>query len=151
MYKKTITYNDYNDVQRKEDFYFNLSKAELLEMEMSVDGGFESYIKKIINSGTQPELIKIFKDLILRSYGEKSLDGKRFIKNDEIRDAFMQTEAYSELFMELASNDKEAAAFVNGVIPQSLRDQIKPEDLDNARKEMLDGAPTLIEASDSDK
>lgn len=120
MLKKTITYVDYNGTQRTEDFYFNLSQAEIMEMEMSTVGGFVEMINRIVEAQDTPSLIKIFKDLILKTYGEKSLDGKRFIKSDEIREAFSQTEAYSQLFMELATNAAAAAEFVNGVIPRSL-------------------------------
>lgn len=120
MLKKTITYVDYNGTQRTEDFYFNLSQAEIMEMEMSTTGGLAEMIQKIVAAQDTPSLIKIFKDLILKTYGEKSLDGKRFIKSDEIREAFSQTEAYSQLFMELATNANAAAEFVNGVIPKPL-------------------------------
>jgi hypothetical protein len=88
MLKKTITYTDYNGVERTEDFYFNLNKAEILEMELSTEGGLQQMIEKIIAAQDMPALSKYFKDIILMSYGEKSPDGKRFIKNQEIRDAF---------------------------------------------------------------
>lgn len=117
MLKKTITYTDYNGVERTEDFYFNLNKAEILEMELSTEGGLQQTIEKIIAAQDMPALSKYFKDIILMSYGEKSPDGKRFIKNQEIRDAFAQTEAFSELYVELATDDVAAADFVNGVIP----------------------------------
>ena len=118
MLKKTISYTDYDGNPRTEDFYFNLSKAELTEMEMSFNGGLVKIIEKIIAAQDSERLIKIFKDLILKAYGEKSNDGRRFIKNQEVRDNFAQTEAYSILFMELATNDVAAAAFVNGIAPQ---------------------------------
>lgn len=117
MLKKTITYVDYNGAERTEDFYFNLSKAEVMEMEMSTSGGLAEMIKKIVAAQDAPAIIKIFKDLILKAYGEKSPDGKRFIKSEEISTSFSQTEAYSQLFMELATNADEAAKFVNGIIP----------------------------------
>lgn len=117
MLKKTITYKDYNGVDRTEDFYFNLSKAEVLEMEMSTSGGLAEMITRIVAAQDQPAIIKVFKDLILKAYGEKSADGKRFIKNDELAIAFSQTEAYSELFMELATDADAAAKFVNGIVP----------------------------------
>lgn len=117
MLKKTITYVDYNGAERTEDFYFNLSKAEVMEMEMSTSGGLAEMIKKIVAAQDAPAIIKIFKDLILKAYGEKSPDGKRFIKSEEIATSFSQTEAYSKLFMELATNADEAAKFVNGIIP----------------------------------
>ena len=119
MLKKTITYTDYNGDQRTEDFYFNLTKAEVTEMEMSIDGGLSGKLHRIVQTKDSKEIIASFKDLILKAYGEKTPDGKRFIKNQEIRDAFEQTEAYSELFMELCLNAEAAAAFVNGVIPQT--------------------------------
>ena len=120
MLKKTITYIDYNGVERTEDFYFNLSKAEVLELEMGTTGGLTEMINKIVAAQDTPTLIKIFKDLVLRAYDEKSPDGKRFIKSDEIRDAFSQTEAYSNLFMELATDAEAASKFFNGIIPDNV-------------------------------
>lgn len=120
MLKKTITYHDYNGVEYTQDFYFNLSKAEIMEMELGTTGGLAEMIQKIVAAQDAPSIIKVFKDLILKSYGEKSADGKRFIKSDEISTAFSQTEAYSELFMELATNAEAAAAFVNGIVPAEM-------------------------------
>lgn len=117
MIKKNITYTDYNGVEYNEDFYFNLTNAEILEMEMSTSGGLVETINKIVAAKDQPAIIKLFKDLILKAYGEKSPDGKRFVKSNEISTAFSQTEAYSNLFMELATNAEAAANFVNGIIP----------------------------------
>ena len=117
MLKKTITYTDYNCVERTEDFYFNLTKAEIMEMEMSTTGGLAEMIQRIVAAQDAPAIIKIFKDLVLRAYGEKSPDGKRFIKTEESAKAFSQTEAYSNLFMELATDADAAAAFVNGIVP----------------------------------
>ena len=121
MLKKTITYTDYNGTERTEDFYFNLSKAEAMELEMGTSGGLTETIKKIVAAQDSPSIIKIFKDFILKAYGEKSLDGKRFIKSKEISEAFSQTEAYSQLFMELATNADAAAEFVNGIVPQDAK------------------------------
>lgn len=126
MLKKTITYTDYNDNERIEDFYFNLSKAELTEMELSTTGGLAEMIQKIINTQDTPKIVKVFKDLVLAAYGEKSADGKRFVKTEEVRESFAQTEAYSELFMELATDADAAAAFVNGIVPKDL-DTSKPQ------------------------
>lgn len=123
MIKKTITYKDYNQVDRTEDFYFNLSKAEVMEMEMSTSGGLAEMITRIVAAQDQPAIIKIFKDLILKAYGEKSPDGKRFIKSDELSIAFSQTEAYSQLFMELATDAEAASAFVNGIVPADMAKQ----------------------------
>lgn len=124
MLKKTMTYTDYNGTQRTEDFYFNLSKAELAELNASTEGGLEEYIKKIVAEQNFKEVVQMFKKLIMMSYGEKSLDGKRFIKSDEITTAFTQTEAYSDLFMELASDAEAAAAFVNGIVPADLQKKL---------------------------
>lgn len=118
MLKKTIKYTDYNGVDREEDFYFNLSKAEVMEMELTTDGGFAEMIQKIINAQDVPSIVKVFKEFILKAYGEKSPDGKHFVKSEEISKAFSQTEAYSALFMELATNADAASNFVNGVIPK---------------------------------
>ena len=117
MLKKTITYTDYDGNQRTEDFYFNLSKAELTEMELSAEGGLGKYYERIIAAKDSKLIVKEFKDLVLKAYGEKSPDGKRFIKNQELRDAFSQTEAYSELFMELATDAEAATKFINGITP----------------------------------
>lgn len=120
MLKKTITYTDYNGTERTEDFYFNLSEAEITEMEMSTTGGFADMIQRIVSAQDVPSIIKIFKDLLLKSYGEKSPDGKRFVKSEELSTAFSQTEAYSILFMELATDADAAANFVNGIVPNKV-------------------------------
>ena len=117
MLKKTITYKDYNGVERTEDFMFNLTKAEILEMQLTKDGGMDAAIKKIVDAKDAPEIMKVFKDLILKSYGIVSDDGRRFIKSKEISDSFSQTEAFSMLFMELATDTDAASAFVNGIVP----------------------------------
>lgn len=121
MLKKTVEYVDYNGVTRKEDFYFNLTRAEVTEMEMSTAGGMAEMIQKVVDAQDAPTIIKIFKDLVLKSYGEKSPDGKRFIKSEEIATAFSQTEAYSQIFMELATDADKAAEFVNGIIPAQAK------------------------------
>lgn len=121
MVKKTIKYTDYNGTEREEDYYFNLSKVELLEMEMSAEGGLENQIKKIIESDNKAEIIKYFKEIIKKSFGKKSEDGKRFIKKPEDFEEFEQTEAYVNLFMELATDADAGAKFINGIIPQGLK------------------------------
>lgn len=126
MLKETMTYEDFNGVSRTEDFYFHLSEAEVMEMELGTTGGLTETIKRIVQAQDTPEIIKIFKDLILKAHGEKSLDGKRFIKTQEIRDAFAQTEAYSQLFMKLATDDKAAAKFVNGIVPANMSKKETP-------------------------
>ena len=117
MLKKTITYVDYNGTERKEDFYFNLSKAEIMEMEMGTTGGMVEMINRIVAAQDAPAIIDVFKKMILTAYGEKSADGKRFIKSKELSEAFSQTEAYSQLFMELATDADAASKFVNGIVP----------------------------------
>ena len=124
MLKQTITYIDYNDEERTEDFFFNFSKAELAEMELTTPGGLAAYIEKIINTKDTPELIKIFKKLVLDAYGIKSDDGKRFMKSPEIAKAFAETEAYSNFFMDLASNSDMASMFINSIIPKSLAEEV---------------------------
>ncbi len=122
MLKKTIKYQDYNGNERVEDFYFNLSKAEVTEMELSREGGLGAYIERIVAAKDTPAIMKEFKELILKSYGVKSDDGKRFIKSEELSLAFSQTEAYAELFVELATNAEAAANFVNGIVPNIKND-----------------------------
>lgn len=120
MFKKTVKYTDYNDQERVEDFYFNLTKAEVLEMELSTTGGLSAMIQGVIDAKDTPQLIKIFKELVLKAYGKKSADGRRFIKSPELTEEFAQTEAYSDIFMELATNDEAATAFVQGITPKGL-------------------------------
>ena len=138
MLQKSIKYVDYNGVEREEVFLFNLTKAELMEMELGTTGGLTEMIQKIIQTKDQPSIIKIFKELILKAYGEKSADGKRFIKTDEhgnpLSRAFSETEAYSNLFMELSIDDKAAAAFVNGIIPEGLSKELEGVDIQEAMK-----------------
>lgn len=117
MIKKTLTYTDFNGVERTEDFYFNLTKAELTEMELSQEGGLEALIHRIINAKDQRVIVSTFKNLVLKAYGEKSEDGRRFMKSPEITANFVATAAYSEIFMELATDENAASEFVNGVIP----------------------------------
>ena len=131
MLKKIITYTDYNGVERTEPFYFNLSKAELMEMELGVTGGMTEMLNKIINAKDGPSLMKTFKEMIMKSYGVKSDDGKRLIKSDELSIAFTQTEAYSVLFMELITDDKAAADFVNGIIPNEIQAEVATQTANN--------------------
>jgi hypothetical protein len=120
MLKRNITYTDFNDQTVTETFYFNLSKAELVEMEMSIKGGLGEQIKEMIAAEDNPKLIALFKRLVLEAYGVKSDDGKRFIKSEQLREEFTQTNAYSELFMELATNNEAAAIFLNGILPKDV-------------------------------
>lgn len=136
MLKKTIKYTDFDGNERVEDFYFNLKQAELMEMELSTQGGMEKLIQKIIAEQDSKKIVALFKELILKSYGEKSLDGKRFIKSDELSKEFEQTEAYSELFMELATNAEAAANFVNGIMPDSVKQNLgdTPKSVEEAKQ-----------------
>lgn len=123
MLKETIKYTDYNGVERTEDFWFHLSKAELMEWEMGTTGGLTEMIKRIVDAQDAPAIIKIFKELVLKAYGQKSPDGKRFIKSEELATEFSQTEAYSQLFMDLATDADKAAAFVNGIMPSDVAEK----------------------------
>lgn len=118
MLKKTVTYTDYNGVERTEDFYFNLTRSELMEMHLTTEGGMDEKITGIINAKSQPELEKLFKEILLKSYGKKSPDGRLFMKNDEIRAEFEASPVYDEMYMKLFTDENAAADFVNGVIPQ---------------------------------
>lgn len=129
MFKRTIKYTDFDGTDREEDFYFHLSKAELVEMEMSKPGGMEKYITKLVQGLVSEEIIAVFKDMLLKSYGEKSDDGKRFIKSSELSKAFSETEAYSILFYQLITDAKLASEFINGLIPADLA-----KDLEEAEK-----------------
>ena len=131
MLKKIITYTDYNGIERTEPFYFNLSKAELMEMELGVTGGMTEMLDKIIAAKDAPSLMKTFKEMIMKAYGVKSDDGKRLIKSEELSIAFTQTEAYSVLFMELITDDKAAADFVNGIIPNEIQAEVATQTANN--------------------
>lgn len=125
MLMKKIKYTDYNGNEREETFCFNLTKAELMEMEMSTSGGLAEMIQNIVQTQDAPAIIKVFKDLILKAYGEKSPDGKKFVKMNEagvpLSLGFSQTEAYSQLFMELATDADKAAKFINGIVPADMQ------------------------------
>lgn len=124
MIKKTVTYEDFNGTVRTETFYFHFSQAEIMEMQLTTEGGFSERVQKMIDAKDQPAIIKLIKDFVLDAYGVKSDDGKRFMKSPEIRAAFVENPAYSEIFMELATDADKASEFVNGVV------------LANARKEL---------------
>lgn len=123
MVRKTITYTDYDGNQRTEELLFNLSRAELIEMEASESGGMEKMLKRIVAEEDTKKIMSIVKDIILKSYGKKSDDGRRFIKSEEMANEFSQTEAYSELLLELLQNEEAAAKFMNGLV-----DGIMPAD-----------------------
>ena len=137
MLKKTITYTDYDGNQRTEDFYFNLTKAECMEMELGTTGGMQKMLEKIISERDNRKIIEVFKMIILRAYGEKSADGKHFYKSAEISSAFSSTEAYSELFMELATDADAASRFITGVIPEMPADATA--EIERRKMELLEG------------
>ena len=121
MLKKTVTYSDYNGVERTETFYFHYTEAEILDMEMSTEGGFAERIQKIIDAKDQVSLMKLIKKFVVDAYGIKSEDGKRFIKNDKVKTEFLESPAYSKIWMELVMDDEVAADFVNNVIPSGMK------------------------------
>lgn len=123
MLKKSITYTDFNGVEVTEDFYFNLTKAELIELEMAHEGGLSESLKKIVAAEDGKRIMEEFKNIILKAYGEKSLDGKKFVKSQHLRDGFESTEAYSELFVSLVTDPEAAAEFISGIMPQDLMTQ----------------------------
>lgn len=125
MLARKISYTDYNGNPREEVFYFNLSKAEIMEMELGVSGGMTQMLNMMIDQEDTPGLARFYKNMILKAYGEKSLDGKRFVKNQEIRDAFEQTDAYSELYMELVTSPEKASEFVKGIMPEQVGQAIE--------------------------
>lgn len=127
MIKKTVTYKDFDGNERTEDFYFHLTEQELTEWELSVDGGLSGVLTRIINSKDNKKIVEIFKDLLLRSYGVKTPDGRGFIKNEEVLNDFKYTQAFSDIYMELATDDKAAADFVNGIIPAGLVEKAREE------------------------
>ena len=121
MLKKTVTYEDFNEVQKTEDFYFHFNEPELMEMELGVDGGLTDMVAKISATKNSKVILATFKDLVSKAYGIKSADGVRFEKSEEISNAFREHPAYPIIFMELAQNDEAAAEFVNGVLPEKIK------------------------------
>lgn len=120
MLKRNITYEDFNGERVTETFYFNFTKTEIVELELGYEGGMEAALQRIIKAENLKALVEEFKKIVLMAYGERSEDGKRFIKNDDIREAFSQTAAYDALFMELATDEDAAATFIKGVVPADL-------------------------------
>lgn len=123
MLKKTIKYTDFNGVDREEDFYFNLTEAELAEMNLMTKGGLKGYLEAIINTQDTPAIAELFKKIINKAYGVKSPDGRKFTKSPEILEDFIYTQAYSNLYMSLIADADAAANFVNGIIPKNIADQ----------------------------
>ena len=134
MLKKTIKYTDFNDNEITEDFYFNLNKAELIEMETKTNGGMKAKLERLINTRDISAIMEIFKEIITSSYGVKSDDGKQFIKDEALTKAFVQSNAYSELYIELATNSDAAIDFITHIIPSDLSKQITPAQLEEIKK-----------------
>ena len=121
MLKKTVKYEDFDGNEREEDFYFNLTKAELIDLEMSNEGGLDKFLDRIMKEKSSVKLIDMFKKIVIMAYGVKSDDGKRFVKNDTVREEFLSTNAYSEIFTELASDADAAAKFMVGIMPKDIK------------------------------
>lgn len=162
MLKKTITYKDFNGEQQTEEFHFHLSAEKLLELEATLPGGFEKHVERILESQDGAQILELFKRLITSSIGRVSEDGKRFVQNDEIRDSFTQTNAYSALFLELGGDAETAAAFFNGIVPSDLAAQaekmkagggdiVTRERETTSRPEILGGPKKVISRADAEK
>ena len=133
MFKDTITFTDYNNNERKRDFYFNLNKAEIMKMEMSTRGGLAERIQNIIDAQDQPAIIQIFEDLIQKSYGVKTPDGG-FVKRKEDLEEFISSEAYSVLFMKLATDADAASRFIKGIVPSDMAGQLDMSKIETDEK-----------------
>lgn len=142
MYPKKIKFEDYNGVQQERTYMFNMTQAELTEMNYEAEGGFQEYVQKIQETKDEKEIVKFMKKLILMSYGEKSGDGQRFVKiapdGHRLADDFAQTEAYSELFMELATDTNAAIDFIIGVLPAKVKSQITPQQIADVKTGAMD-------------
>lgn len=137
MIKWPITYTDYNGETRTEEFYFNLSKPEIMELQLNANGAYGAYLKRIIQERDGKEMAKVYRELITKAYGEKTDDGRRFVKSKELTDAFMQTEAYSELYMELFTDMKACEKFFNGVFPKDWEKYASKMSAENVPQEVL--------------
>jgi hypothetical protein len=142
MLKKRIAYVDYNGASREEDFYFNLTKAELMELELG--GGLSENLKRIVESEDMEAIVRNFKEVILSAYGQKSEDGKRFMKSDALREAFYENPAYSELFIELASNPDSAVEFIKGILPSDLANEVNIIEKQSVETVELPQEPTPV-------
>lgn len=149
MLKKLIKYTDYDGHERSENFYFYMSKAELMEMELGTVGGMQNLIQLIIDKQDIPKIMEAFKTIILKAYGEKSPDGRRFIKSEELSKAFSQTEAYSNLYMELITDADAAARFINGIVPDDVAQAAEARRKQQEQAENAEEVPA--EVKDEDK
>lgn len=137
MLKKTITYKDYNGIERTEDFYFNLTQTELMKWDLKTPGGLAAKLEKITQKFDVPSLTEFLEDLIDKSYGIKSEDGVRFIKDPDLSKMFRQTEAYDQLFIELFSNEKKTSDFINGILPKELLEKAKEQNANVSKPALL--------------
>lgn len=123
MYKLTKKFVDFNGTEREEDFYFHLTEADVMKMQMGTKGGLAEMIQRIVATQDAPAILETFENLVAKAYGVKSPDGREFIKNEAVLTSFKQTQAYSDIFMELAMDADKAAKFVNGILPANLAEQ----------------------------
>lgn len=124
MIKKTVKYFNFNGEEVVEDCYFNLSKAEVAEMELVTPGGYVKLLEDVVATKDAKQILEVFKELILKAYGEKSEDGRRFIKSDKLSEEFSQTEAFSEIFIDLATNEESSKLFINGIMPSAVKPNV---------------------------
>ena len=136
MLKKTMTYTDFNGEEKTEDFYFHLTEAEVANMEIDSEGGMSNKLRRIINSKDTTKLKEYFQSIILKAYGEKTDDGKHFIKNDKVSEMFSYTQAYSDLWMELITDADAAAKFVEGIMPEKILEEAKKSNPEEYNKAM---------------
>lgn len=153
MYKKTIAYYTYDDEPEKivEDFYFNINRAEIIQMQWGIKGGFEKYMTELLIKRDEPKILEFFTDLVKKSYGKRSPNGRGFIKNQEILDEFVQSEAYSELLTELVSNEEAASEFITNVFSSMDKRKATREELDQATKNLVKDNLPLKHALGMDK
>lgn len=131
MYKMTETYTDYDGNERTEDFYFHVTKAEIMEMDFLEEGGLQKTVERITATQDRKALMELFKGIVIMAYGEKSPDGRRFMKNEEIKKNFTETEAYSNIFVKLATDSKAASEFINNIVPKDIQDEAAKISMDN--------------------
>lgn len=132
MYVKTITYTDFNNVERTEDFYFNLTEAEVIEwLTTNSSATLGEVLDGMRRKNDIQGILSSTKDLIYRAYGEKSADGRRFVKTPEVKANFMETPAYSKLFMEISTDANKAVEFLNAVIPSDLAARVRKISAEN--------------------
>lgn len=149
MYKKTVTYEDWDGNEVTEDCYFNLTRTEILEMEYNLRPGnsFSDTIMTLVEEKDMGQILSVIKDILLASYGKKSDDGRRFVKNDEIREEFAQSMVFDEIYMDLAANSDHAADFINGIMPKAVQDQLGPD----SKKALMEKAAELTKGVTDNK